>query len=48
MNVQTFDLVIWFKDDSKIYYNISRTAVKYYLDWYKESPDFDRYAVLEA
>ena len=38
--VKTFDLTIYMKGYSKAYNNISRTAVKYYLAWYKESEDF--------
>ena len=41
--VKTFDLTIYMKGYSKSYHNISRTAVKYYIDWYKESEDFYGY-----
>jgi len=50
MKIQTFDLVIWYRGYvlPKIYYNISRAAVKQYIDWHKENPKFIKYAVLEA
>jgi len=50
MNVQKFDLVVWFKGYvlPKIYYNVSRTAVKYYIDFHKDNPKFVKYTVLEA
>jgi hypothetical protein len=48
MNVQKFDLVIWFREETKIYYNLSRTAVKKYLDWHQENPEFEHYDILEA
>ena len=38
--VKTFDLIIYMKDNTITYYDISRTAVKYYVDWYKDSEDF--------
>ena len=41
--VKTFDLTIYMKDNTKSYHNISRTAIKYYIDWYKESEDFYGY-----
>mgnify|MGYP006267390529 CR=1 FL=1 len=43
-NVRTFDLHILFqshgRDYARTYYNISRTAVKYLLEWHQENPDY--------
>ena len=43
-NVRTFDLHILFqsngRDYARSYYNISRTAVKYFLQWHQENPDY--------
>jgi len=46
MNVRTYDLVIWFRGYHKVYYNVSRVAVKRFVDWYRENPDFERFAML--
>ena len=52
-NVKTYHLFIKLYDSntaadySILYHNISRTAVKYYLDWYKEDPEFHSY-ILES
>lgn len=40
MNIQTIDLYLWFDGYDRAYYNISRTAVKYFLAWHQENPDF--------
>jgi hypothetical protein len=46
-NVKTFDLFIWFKGYDRHYLNISRTAVKYYLQYHQENDDFRGYDVVE-
>ncbi len=43
--IKTFDLYLYFNGYSKEYHNISRVAVKYYIDWYKESAAFFGYDV---
>jgi len=45
INVQTFELVIFLRGAKgnmlyREYSNISRTAVKYYIDYWKEQEDF--------
>lgn len=47
-NVKTFDLVFFFsgaKGTGREYINISRTAVKYYIEYWKEHEDFLGYDV---
>lgn len=44
-NVRTYDLHILFQNErggdyARSYYGISRTAVKYYIDWHQENPDY--------
>ena len=42
--IKTYNLTIYMRlGYPKTYHNISRTAVKYYIDWYKESEDFYGY-----
>ena len=48
--VKTYNLSVWFGSEqseeySRSHYNISRTAVKYYLDWYRQNPEFFTYVV---
>ena len=45
--IKTFDLTIFLDvhGSGREYHNISRTAVKYYLEWYRENPDFYSYYV---
>jgi hypothetical protein len=45
MNVETYNLMVYFRGYDRTYYNISRTAVKYYLDWHRENPDFVDFSV---
>lgn len=40
MNVRTHNLTIYFDGYSRHYSNISRTAVKYFIDWHRENPDY--------
>lgn len=47
MNIRTFDLFVFFNGYSREYLNISRTAVKYYLQWHQENDDFRGYDVVE-
>jgi hypothetical protein len=46
-NVKTFDLIVFFNGYDREYHNISRTAVKYYLQWHQENDDFRGYDVVE-
>ncbi len=43
-NVRTYDLHILFqnegRDYARSYHNISRNAVKYFLEYYSKKPDF--------
>jgi hypothetical protein len=48
VNVQTFDLIVWFDGYEREYYNISRTAVKYYIQYHQENEDFKGYDVVEG
>ena len=41
--IKTFDLIIFMKDKSVEYLNISRAAVKYYIEWYQENENFYGY-----
>lgn len=49
--IKTFDLFIklYGREHGRNieYHNISRTAVKYYLEWHRKNPDFRRYYVEE-
>ena len=42
-NVKTYHLFIKLYDRNIEYHNISSSAVKYYLDWYRENPEFYSY-----
>ena len=46
--VKTFDLTIYMKDNTKSYHNISRTAVKYYIEYHRENPDYYGHDVVES
>lgn len=46
-NVKTFDLIFYFDGYEREYNNISRTAVKYYIQYHKENPDFYGYDVFD-
>jgi hypothetical protein len=48
INVKTFDLFVFFKGYSRQYFNISRTAVKYYIQWHQENDDFRGYDIVEV
>ena len=41
--INTYNLYIYFKDGSIEYNNISRVAVKRYIEWFQESEDFYGY-----
>jgi hypothetical protein len=42
MNIQTYDLVIYFDLYQRHYYNISRVAVNRFIAYHRESnPDFE-------
>lgn len=43
MNIHTYDLFIFFKGYQREYYNISNSAVKYFLSYHVENPDFYGY-----
>ncbi len=43
--IKTFDLYIYFNGYSKEYHNISRVAVKRFIDWHRESEAFFGYDV---
>lgn len=45
--IDTFDLYIFFKGYSREYYNISRVAVKRFIEWHRENPDFYGYNVVD-
>ena len=47
-NVKTFDLFVYFDNYDRQYFNISRTAVKYYLQWHQENDDFRGYDIVEV
>ena len=39
-NVKTFDLTVHYMDGTLVTkYNVSRTAVKYFVEWYRENED---------
>ena len=40
MNVKTFNLIIHFDGYDRHYYNITRTAVKYFIEYHQENPDY--------
>ena len=46
MNIRTLTLFVYFDGYSRTYYNISRLAVKYYIEYHRENPDFYGYAVV--
>ena len=43
--VNTYDLTVFFNGYHRDYYNISRTAVKYFIAYHQENPDFYGYAL---
>lgn len=43
--IKTFNLTIRFDGGYKTYNNISRTAVKYYVEWYRENKEFCSYVL---
>jgi len=43
--VNTYDLYLYFNGYSKAYYNISRVAVKRFIEWHRESASFFGYDV---
>lgn len=45
--INTFDMIVWFNGYERHYYNISRTAVKYFLAWHQENQDYQCYAVMD-
>lgn len=45
MRIRTFDLLVLFKGYTREYSDISRTAVKYFLEYHRENPDYDGYDV---
>lgn len=45
--INTYDLIIFFKGYSRAYYNISRTAVKYFLSYHVENSDFYGYEQMD-
>lgn len=47
IRVNTFDLIVFFKGYDRTYYNISRTAVKYFIEWHQKNPDYEVYTVTE-
>jgi hypothetical protein len=38
--IKTYDLIVYFHGYERHYTNISRTAVKYFIEYHKENPDF--------
>lgn len=45
--IKTFYLLIYTKERSIEYMNLSRTAVKYFIEWHKENPNFYGYHLEE-
>lgn len=43
--IKTFDMIVFFNGYERSYYNISRTAVKYLINWFQENPEFLGYHV---
>lgn len=43
MNIITYNLWVYFNGYSREYINISKSAVKYYIDYHKENEDFYGY-----
>lgn len=43
--INTYDLTVFFNGYQRYYYNISRTAVKYFIAYHQENPDFYGYAL---
>ncbi len=43
--IKLMKITIYFAGGQKTYYNISRTAVKYYIAYHQENPDFYGYAL---
>lgn len=41
--INTFNLVLYFNGYDRAYYNISRVAVKRFIEWHKENEDFFGY-----
>jgi len=48
MNIRTYDLHIRFDGYLCSYYNISRVAVKYYIEYHRENPDYYGHDVVES
>ena len=46
MKINTYNLIVYFNGYDREHTNISRTAIKYYIDYYKENEDFYGYDVL--
>lgn len=45
MMIKTYDLCIYFNGFSKEFLNISKTAVSYYINYYKENEKFYGYDI---
>lgn len=41
--VDTFNLEVYFRGYVRVYDNISRVAVKRFVEWHRENPDFCGY-----
>lgn len=43
--INTYNLIVYFNGYEREYNNISRVAVKRFIDWHRQNPDFYGYAV---
>ena len=43
--INTFNLIVYFNGYDRAYYNISRTAVKNFIEYHQENEDFWGYDV---
>lgn len=48
MHIEKFDLIVYFRGYTRHYYNISRVAVKTFLHYHDENPDFYGYVIDDA
>lgn len=43
MNIKMYDLWVYFRGYERHYHNISRSALKYFIEYHKENEDFYGY-----
>ena len=46
--IKLMKITVYFSGGQKTYYNISRTAVNYYIDWYRDNKDLCTYVLEDA